>query len=89
MKAELHPTYFPEAKVVCGCGATFTVGGTQEAYDVEICSKCHPFFTGELKLIDTAGRVERFRNRQATTPVEKKVRKSHAKKAAAPEAPEA
>lgn len=80
MKAELHPTYFADAKVVCGCGATFTVGGTKESYSLEICSKCHPFFTGEQKLLDTAGRVERFRNRQAVAPVEKKEKKVRAKK---------
>lgn len=74
MKADLHPTYHPAAKATCGCGTTFTVGGTQESYDLEICSKCHPFFTGEQKLIDTAGRVERFRSRQAVAPKEKKAR---------------
>ena len=80
MKADIHPTYFTQATVTCGCGATFTTGGTRESYEVEICSKCHPFYTGEQKLIDTAGRVERFRNRQAVAPVEKKVRKTAAKK---------
>jgi ribosomal protein L31 len=58
------------------------VGGTQDEYKLEICSKCHPFFTGEQKLIDTAGRVERFRNRQSVGPVEKKEKKVRAKKTA-------
>lgn len=80
MKADIHPTYYPAATVTCGCGATFVVGGTRESYAVEICSKCHPFFTGEQKLIDTAGRVERFRSRQAVAPVEKKERKTRVKK---------
>lgn len=80
MKADLHPTYHPAAKATCGCGTTFTVGGTRESYDLEICSKCHPFFTGEQKLLDTAGRVERFRNRQAVAPTEKKAPKARAKK---------
>ncbi len=80
MKAEIHPTYHPSATVTCGCGATFVVGGTQESYNVEICSKCHPYFTGEQKLIDTAGRVERFRSRQAAAPAEKKEKKARAKK---------
>lgn len=81
MKAEIHPTYHPAATVTCGCGTTFVVGGTQASYDVEICSKCHPFYTGEQKLLDTAGRVERFRNRQAVAPAEKKEKKVRAKKA--------
>ena len=80
MKAELHPTYHSAATVTCGCGNTFVVGGTKESYAVEICSKCHPYFTGEQKLIDTAGRVERFRNRQSAAPVEKKEKKVRAKK---------
>jgi large subunit ribosomal protein L31 len=80
MKAEIHPTYHPSATVTCGCGTTFVVGGTQESYNVEICSKCHPYFTGEQKLIDTAGRVERFRSRQAAAPAEKKEKKVRAKK---------
>ncbi len=80
MKADLHPVYHASATATCGCGTKFTVGGTRESYDIEICSKCHPFFTGEQKLIDTAGRVERFRSRQAAAPVEKKAKKVRAKK---------
>jgi len=60
MKAEIHPTYFPEAKVTCACGNAFTVGSTVEEIRVELCSKCHPFYTGKQNLVDTAGRVERF-----------------------------
>jgi len=86
MKADIHPTYHSSATVTCGCGVTFEVGGTREAYQVELCSACHPFYTGEQKLIDTAGRVERFRNRQAVAPVEKKARKSHVEKKLADEA---
>jgi large subunit ribosomal protein L31 len=80
MKKDLHPTYFPQAKVVCSCGNTFTVGATKPELKVEICAKCHPFYTGEEKLIDTAGRVEKFKTRRATaaaaaaTPKVKKVR---------------
>jgi large subunit ribosomal protein L31 len=81
MRADIHPTYHTTAQVACGCGATFTTGGTQESYQIEICSKCHPFFTGEQKLIDTAGRVERFRSRQAAAPAEKKVAKTRKAKA--------
>ena len=60
MKEKIHPKYFPDAKVVCSCGNTFTTGSTRQTLRVELCNKCHPFFTGEQKIIDTAGRVERF-----------------------------
>jgi len=65
MKTETHPTYFPEAKVTCACGRSFTVGSTSEKIEVEICSNCHPFYTGNDKLMDTAGRVEKFKARKA------------------------
>lgn len=77
MKTEIHPAYFKNAKVSCACGNTFTVGATKADIHVEICSKCHPFYTGEEKLIDTAGRVEKFKTRRAaavTTPKATKVR---------------
>ena len=60
MKTEIHPDYYPEAVVTCSCGNVFTTGATKPAIKVEICSSCHPFFTGRQKLVDTAGRVERF-----------------------------
>jgi large subunit ribosomal protein L31 len=63
MKPEIHPTYYPKAKVTCACGNAFTVGSTVEEMHVEICSACHPFFTGKQKLMDSAGRVDRFRKR--------------------------
>ena len=65
MKKDIHPTYHKDSKVTCSCGAAFTVGSTLPAISIEICSKCHPFFTGDEKIIDTAGRVERFKKRQA------------------------
>ncbi|OGC88638.1 50S ribosomal protein L31 [Candidatus Adlerbacteria bacterium RIFOXYC1_FULL_48_26] len=65
MKAETHPTYFPEAKVTCVCGNSFVVGSTTESLKVEICSACHPFYTGNEKILDTAGRVEKFKQRRA------------------------
>ena len=77
MKTEIHPQYFKEAKVICACGNSFTVGATKEEIRVEICSHCHPFYTGEEKLIDTAGRVEKFKTRRAkaaSVPAPKKVR---------------
>lgn len=61
---DIHPKYFENAKVTCACGNSFTVGSTKEKINVEICSACHPFFTGAEKVLDTAGRVERFKARQ-------------------------
>jgi len=72
MKKGIHPKYFPNAKVVCACGNTFTVGSTKEYMEVEICSKCHPFYTGKEKIVDTMGRVEKFRKRLAKKEVKKK-----------------
>lgn len=63
MKAQIHPTYHPQAKVVCACGNTFTTGSTLEEIHVEVCSACHPFFTGQMRYVDTAGRVDRFKAR--------------------------
>ena len=84
MKTGIHPKYFPEAKVTCACGARFTVGSTKPEIQVEICAKCHPFYTGKKKLIDTAGKVERFKARRekaiTTAKRVKKIRKSREKK---------
>ncbi len=78
MKADTHPDY-NEVSVHCACGATFQMRSTKNIDNVDICSECHPFYTGKQKLVDTAGRVERFR---------KKYAKSKGKKAeATPEAP--
>ncbi|HSW57370.1 MAG TPA: 50S ribosomal protein L31 [Dehalococcoidales bacterium] len=63
MKEKIHPKYFPDAQVVCSCGNIFAIGSTKKSLKVELCSKCHPFFTGERKMIDTAGRVEKFNQR--------------------------
>ncbi len=65
MKQDIHPQYFPKAKISCSCGKTYEIGSTKEKMEIEICSHCHPFFTGQEKLIDTAGRVEKFKARQA------------------------
>ena len=80
MKKEIHPIYFPQAKVVCSCGNSFIVGATQAELKVEICAQCHPFYTGEEKLIDTAGRVEKFKTRRAAASATPKVKKVRAKK---------
>ena len=63
MKTDIHPVYYPEAKVACSCGNTFTIGSTKELIRVEVCSVCHPFYTGEQRIVDTEGRVERLRRR--------------------------
>ena len=63
MKNKIHPQYFTDAKVVCACGNTFAISSTKKLLKVEVCSKCHPFFTGEYRMMDTAGRVERFKRR--------------------------
>jgi large subunit ribosomal protein L31 len=60
MKKEIHPTYFPEARVICACGNTWTTGSTQEEIRTDVCFKCHPFFTGEQRIVDTEGQVDRF-----------------------------
>jgi len=65
MKSDIHPKYFSNAIAKCACGAVFTIGSTKEKISVEICSNCHPFYTGNEKVLDTAGRVERFKARQA------------------------
>ncbi len=75
MKKDIHPKYYPEAKAICACGNTFVVGATQSELRVEICSACHPFYTGKEKLIDTAGRVERFRKRAEKKTTIKKSKK--------------
>ena len=65
MKEKIHPKWYPEAKVVCNCGNAFTTGSTLPQIHVEICSACHPLFTGTQKLVDTAGRVDKFNQRLA------------------------
>ena len=83
MKKDIHPTYFPQAKVVCSCGNSFTVGATKPELKVEICSNCHPFYTGEEKLLDTAGRVEKFKTRREKAAAAPKiVKKPRTKKSA-------
>jgi len=78
MKKDIHPKYYEKSKVTCACGNSFTIGSTVPEIGVEICSKCHPFYTGREQLIDTAGRVEKFKARrekaQAKPKAVKKVR---------------
>jgi large subunit ribosomal protein L31 len=63
MKANIHPTYYPNARVICSCGATWTTGSTMPEIRTDVCSTCHPFYTGEQRIVDTAGQVERFMKR--------------------------
>lgn len=63
MKKDIHPTYYNDAIVICACGNTFTTGSTKKELRVESCSKCHPLFTGQQKIVDTEGRVEKFRRK--------------------------
>ena len=77
MKEKIHPKWFPEATVVCACGNTFKTGSTVEKLHVEICSNCHPFFTGKQKYVDTEGRVEKFVTKYGTVE-SKKAKKARA-----------
>jgi large subunit ribosomal protein L31 len=67
MKTDIHPTYYENAVATCACGAVYSVGSTQERIDVEICATCHPFYTGLEKVLDTTGRVDKFKKRMAAT----------------------
>jgi len=79
MKKDVHPKYYPNAKIICACGHTFTTGSTQPEIHVEICSNCHPFYTGKQKLMDDRGRVERFQRmvqKKSELAAKKKAKKS-------------
>lgn len=60
MKADIHPTYYPNAVVICSCGSTWTTGSTSPEIRTDVCNTCHPFYTGEQRIVDTAGQVDRF-----------------------------
>jgi large subunit ribosomal protein L31 len=64
MKAKIHPQYFDKAQVVCVCGNRFTVGSTMETIHIELCSKCHPFFTGEERFLDARSVIQRFNDKR-------------------------
>lgn len=80
MKAKIHPKWYPEARVHCACGNSFTTGSTLSEIAVEICAACHPLFTGQQKLVDTAGRVDKFNQRSAAA--RRKQEEAAARKAA-------
>ncbi len=63
MKRDIHPKYYPNATVICACGNTWTTGSTVELIRTDVCSACHPFFTGEQRIVDTAGQVDRYKKR--------------------------
>lgn len=79
MKTDIHPTYYPKSSVKCACGNTFFVGSTKEFIETEICAKCHPFYTKKEKVLDTLGRVQKFKDKLAKVQP-KKVKKIKAKK---------
>jgi len=81
MKKDIHPKYYDNAKVKCSCGAAFEVGSTEPEIKVEICSACHPLYTGNKKLVDTAGRVDRFQARLKKSEEMKKQAEARAEKA--------
>ena len=76
MKKDIHGQYFADAVATCACGAKYTVGSTQKDIEVEICSKCHPFYTGQEKVLDTAGRVDRFKKKVAAATAKKATKKA-------------
>jgi len=71
MKTSIHPNWYNDCKVTCACGNSFVVGATVQTLQVDICSNCHPFYTGQMKYIDTAGRVDAFINKKAKTQIKR------------------
>lgn len=80
MKKKIHPKYYHNCRVICACGNSFVTGSTLPEIQVEICSSCHPFFTGEMKYVDTMGRVEKFKQKQAKVAGKKYIKKAVRKK---------
>jgi len=72
MKKEIHPEFHKDASVTCACGAIYNIASTKKTQEVEICSACHPFYTGQEKIVDTAGRVEKFKSRMSKATKNKK-----------------
>ena len=64
MKADIHPQYHPQARVICACGETFTTGSTREEIHVQLCSNCHPFYTGQQRFVDTASLIDKFEKKR-------------------------
>jgi large subunit ribosomal protein L31 len=80
MKQKIHPKYHDDCKATCVCGNSFTTGSTLPEIKVEICAACHPFFTGEMKYVDTLGRVDKFKKKQDKISGKKYIKKSDRKK---------
>ena len=82
MKANIHPQYFEESKVICAWGNQFTVSSTMETIHVELCNNCHPFYTGEQRFVDSASRIQKFQKKQETGKgyVSKSVKRAEANK---------
>lgn len=76
MKSAIHPKYYSNCQVTCACGNKFTTGSTLEKIEVEVCSQCHPFFTGQQKFVDTKGRIEKFKEKEAKGTAYKKAKKA-------------
>ncbi|MCP6726734.1 MAG: 50S ribosomal protein L31 [Patescibacteria group bacterium] len=72
MKKDIHPTYFPKAKVKCACGNTFEMGATKELIEIEVCSTCHPFYSGGARNLDKVGQVQKFQKRMEQAQKSKK-----------------
>ena len=87
MKDKIHPKWFADAKVTCACGSTFTTGSTLQNIGVEVCSNCHPLYTGQQKFLDTAGRVDKFNQRVAQAQVKQAEAKARKAKKASSEEP--
>src|SRR3990172_4662969 len=87
MKAQIHPKYYPEAKVTCACGNTWTTGSTKPEILVDICSNCHPFYTGVQRIVDTEGQVDRFYKRLEVRTQFKQAEESKAAAKVSPERP--
>ena len=83
MKKNIHPQYFEKATITCACGNSFTVGSTKENIRIELCSECHPFYTGKQKFVDTARRVEKFQEKLEKVKTTSKIRKGKKAKRAA------
>lgn len=82
MKKDIHPKYYPKASVRCACGNTFNIGSTKEFIETEVCAKCHPFYTKKEKVMDTMGRVQKFKERLSKKkPIVKKKEKRAQKRA--------
>lgn len=76
MKKDIHGEYFEDAIITCACGAKYTVGSTKKEIEIEICSACHPFYTGQEKVLDTAGRVDKFKKKVAVAASKKATKKA-------------